>query len=198
MYQSTSIIDQDRPVRIGVLRAVVSNISKSISCPATCLAGMARTYCLTSDRVYCPRPFLVGDAFIIPQKDVLESNLYGFDVGMGNLKSYGFYIENQEGRAKFCDFSLLVGTVIPYKSEGSDFVRDDLKGRIQSDTDLAKQIRGMSTQLDIFNYLCANAGKTIEVIDTKIIDIPRIDLSTPARKIIGLRPFTLPIFDFAD
>lgn len=198
MQVSTSIIIKNRPVRIGLLRDYASNISKSISCPATCLAGMARTYRLISDVVYYPRSFSVGDAFIIPQKDVLESNLYGFDVGMGNLKSYGFFIENQEGHAKFCAFSLLAGTVIPYKSEGSDFVRDDLKGCIQSDTDLAKQIRAMSTPLDIFNYLCAKAGKTIEVIDTKIIDIPRRDLSTPARKIIGLRPFTLPIFDFAD
>lgn len=184
------------------LRSRIAQSPRNELRTAACLEHMARIPIKYVDTDLTN--WFVGDAFIIPQKEVLESNLYGYDVC--GRRSYGFFIETQE-RAVYCDFAVFVRSVIPYKPEGEGFVRDDTKGCIQSNTDFAKQIRSLDSQLDVFNYLCANAGRTIEVTDIRIVetaydwnirDWNRYYMSEVDAPVRYLRKVSVPFFDFAD
>lgn len=174
---------------VQALRSRMGTSPKNIMVPQTCLEGMGRIALVDQNSV----TWAIGDAFVIPERDVLEAALFGQDVN--GRKAFGFTVQLKDGSAKNCFFSSFTKTAVPYKAVGTEFVRDEATEILQSNTPFANHVRGLGTQLDIFNYLADNAGKTIKVTDVKSVDIARRDWSKENTPIVGLQKTKVAFFN---
>lgn len=141
-----------------------------------------------------------GDKFTIPSQDVLYASLYGQRIGSGSNYSCGVLVHTDSNEVKQLPFSIFKKSVSPYCFDPTKggYIRTPNTNPIQSNTRLSQDLRLCVTEKDIYDFLVSNSGKTIEVVDVLQCETSRQDWSVASRPIIGLRPATVPCFEWSN
>lgn len=138
-----------------------------------------------------------NDAFVIPEREIMEASL--FDQKVRTNSAYGFHVTLNNNDAKNAYMSGFVKAVMPYKVDETtgEYVRNGEV--VRSTTDFGAKCRALGTHLDIFNYICDNAGKTIRVkkVD-EVITAARTYDDKGNSVITGLTKTRVPHFELED
>lgn len=130
-----------------------------------------------------------GDAFIIPDGDTMEATLFVQTIGT-NSPVAGILVDTEASGTKTLYFNTLRKSVVPYDEKGHA-TGDPV---VESKTPLHDAIVNCGTAAEIYDFLVANAGKRVEVINSEPVSGPRYQEG----QIVGNRKTTVPFFDFKE
>lgn len=138
-----------------------------------------------------------NDAFVIPEREILEESL--FDQNVRGNSAFGFHVELTTGDAKNAYLSSFIKVAVPYKVDDAtgEYVRDG--DAVRSETEFGAQCRNLGNMLEIFNFICDNAGKTIRVKKvSEVITATRTYDEKGNSVITGLNKTRIPHFELVD